>query len=241
MDETEKVVYEYLEYLDLGAVIYEPDGNVPPDFLVHGRIAVEARRLNQNEVFDSGYRGLEETAFPLSMKMRKLLNSFGPPTHGSTWFVFHRYQRPVEWNEIRPLIARQLAAFRQEEHSENNVTLAISDSFEIRLMKSATAYESLFLLGGSSDRDSGGWVLAEVLKNLQICLAEKTNKILPYKNKYPVWWLVLVDRIGFGVDERDRELYQMHLGMEYDWDKVILLSPLNFKNPFLVPRRNART
>jgi len=45
--------------------VYEPDGNTPPDFLVNGTIAVEVRRLNQNEIIESGHRGLEVTTFPL--------------------------------------------------------------------------------------------------------------------------------------------------------------------------------
>ena len=32
MNDSEKSVYEYLTSLGLGAVVYEPDGKVPPDF-----------------------------------------------------------------------------------------------------------------------------------------------------------------------------------------------------------------
>jgi hypothetical protein len=69
MDESEKLVYEYLVHLGFDSIVYEPDGNLPPDFLVSGTIAVEARRLNQNEVTGTGFRGLEEIAIPLLMKI----------------------------------------------------------------------------------------------------------------------------------------------------------------------------
>jgi hypothetical protein len=54
MNDSEKAVYEYLTSLGFRTVVYEPDGKVSPDFLIDGRIAVEARRLNQNEDTASG-------------------------------------------------------------------------------------------------------------------------------------------------------------------------------------------
>jgi len=48
MDSSETLAKEYLRFLGYTDIIYEPDGNIPPDFLVNGRIAVEVRRLNQN-------------------------------------------------------------------------------------------------------------------------------------------------------------------------------------------------
>ena len=64
---SEALVETYLKGLGQIDVHYELDGNVPPDFLVDGRIAVEVRRLNQNHDGGSGSgpRGLEEAAIPL--------------------------------------------------------------------------------------------------------------------------------------------------------------------------------
>jgi hypothetical protein len=39
MDATEALAARYLESLGLGPVVYEPDGNVPPDFLLGDRVA----------------------------------------------------------------------------------------------------------------------------------------------------------------------------------------------------------
>jgi hypothetical protein len=38
---------KYLKNLYGGNVVFEPDGNIPPDFLVNSVYAVEVRRLNQ--------------------------------------------------------------------------------------------------------------------------------------------------------------------------------------------------
>jgi hypothetical protein len=75
-------------------------------------------------------------------------------------------------------------------------------------------------------------VLEETRKNLRLCIDEKTLKIAQFRNRYPEWWLVLVDRIGFGVDECDHKLYREQLGPTPGWDKVILLSPTDYRSAF---------
>src|SRR5207249_2318292 len=60
-------------------VRYEPDGNVPPDFLVNGRIAVEARVLNQHHVSNGRAQGLAIAEIPLRQRVENLLKSYGPP------------------------------------------------------------------------------------------------------------------------------------------------------------------
>jgi hypothetical protein len=65
--------------------------------LVNGTIAVEVRRLNQNEITESGHRGLEVTRIPLAARIRKLLSTFGPSRSGISWFC-HDFKRPLPEN-----------------------------------------------------------------------------------------------------------------------------------------------
>jgi hypothetical protein len=58
MNDSENTVRRYLERLELGPIQDEPDGKNSPDFLVDGRIAVEVRRLNENEAVDVGTAAL---------------------------------------------------------------------------------------------------------------------------------------------------------------------------------------
>jgi hypothetical protein len=95
MNESEKSVYAYLTSQGLGTVVYEPDGNVSSDFLIDGRIAVEVRRLNQNEETIEGHRGLEEISKPLQALVGKALVAIGPPVGGTSWLVFYSYSRPL--------------------------------------------------------------------------------------------------------------------------------------------------
>jgi hypothetical protein len=73
-------------------------------------------------------------------------------------------------------------------------------------------------LGGYVDRNAGGWLIPELEKNIRICVKKKTEKIANIRAKYPEWWLILVDHIGFGQMES--------MDVRHDWDRVILINPL---------------
>jgi len=61
MNNDEQIALKCLNNLDYTIIEYEPNGNVPPDFLLDKKIAVEVRRLNQQKLFNGKYRGLEDT------------------------------------------------------------------------------------------------------------------------------------------------------------------------------------
>ena len=235
MDDSEKLAKAYLCHLGFDDIVYEPDGNVPPDFLVDGKIAVEVRRLNQNELTDSGPRGLEETEIPFRMKLRKLLMTLGPPRSGVSWFVHYSFRRPLpEPRELFSSLHQFLREFQDNESGETPCRTVLNDGVEIELSRAGDTHPTFFLLGGGVDEDSGGWVFGETERNLRICIDEKTSKVRPFRHKYPQWWLILIDRMGYGVDECDRELFSQRLKVQHDWDKVLLLNPLNTQDAFEV-------
>jgi hypothetical protein len=47
MDETEQRVADYFASQGYSQIVFEPDGNIPPDFCLNGSVAIEVRRLNQ--------------------------------------------------------------------------------------------------------------------------------------------------------------------------------------------------
>src|SRR5687768_10958381 len=108
MDASEAIVEKLLTHMGFTNVVYEPDGNVPPDFLADGQVAVEVRRLNQNHDSGNGKRGLEEVAIPLWQKIEQLVNSLGPYA-GESWFLFFRFSRPIKpWKELGPKLRSAL-------------------------------------------------------------------------------------------------------------------------------------
>ncbi len=228
MDASEKSVNAYLAHQRYASVVYEPDGNVPPDFLIDGRIAVEVRRLNQNEDTSNGSRGLEEVTKPLHAAVSKVVTSLGPPTAGVSWFVIYTFRRPLPpWKQLETMLADALRRF-QEEPSDQPTATRMAKGFTLRFIRASKTHATFFVLGGSSDHDGGGFVVAEMARNLRICIDDKSRKVASFLNRYPEWWLALEDRIGFGVlDESDRQDLRQLISVSDPWSKIVLVNPLN--------------
>jgi len=233
MDASERIVKEHLKYRGYVDVIYEPDGNVPPDFLANGSIAIEVRRLNQNYFDGARAKGLEEVAIPLWDRVKNLLTSMGPPVNGETWFVYFRFNRPVElWKHLEPKLRCGLESFMKSSAQSPGV-VAAGQGFELEVFCQASKpHQTMFIMAGCLDRESGGWVLAEMETNLRYCVSEKTRKVAKVKSRYPVWWLALVDYIGYSLNDFDREIFRAQVSIEHTWDKIILIDPGNHRDWF---------
>ena len=235
MNNDEKLVETYLSLLGYKSIVHEPDGNIPPDFLVDRKIAVEVRRLNQNYTFQDGNtKGLEEQRIPLWHKLEKLLNDFGLPTNNRSWRIGIRFKRPIEsWSKLKPKIQKLLEDFKNQELDKMEAC-EISENFTIKITPTSTPLESMFLMATSRDRNSGGWVLSEMEINLRLVIAEKCKKIEKFKLKYKEWWLVLPNHIGYSLNEFDKKQFKEMFLMSHYWDKIILINPLDPSNSFEV-------
>jgi hypothetical protein len=237
MDTSEQLAERYLASLSLGDVVYEPDGNVPPDFVVGGAIAVEVRRLNQNhEVEEGKTQGLEEIDIPLRHRMQKHLREFAPSRDGECWYVGYDFKRPVEsWKVLRPVLDRALQEFYMSPIRQR-MKLKLTRHFSIDFVPASIDRGSFFLLGANMDYDSGGWVVAELERNLRICIAEKERKISTFRSRYPAWWLVLEDRIDYAVDSEDRPRFKSEVmsRIEHTFDRIVLLDPRDYRRAFEV-------
>lgn len=227
MDRSEAHAEAHLRHLGLAPVVYEPDGNVPPDFRVAGGIAVEVRRLNQHHETPDGPRALEQDLFPIVNGMQSLLAKFETPDSGRSWFVRYHYRRPVAlWRELKPRVEQLLKQFASAEPVEHE-RYRITDTFSLRFHPASEPLNHRFVLGGFADRDAGGWLLHELQLNVQICAAEKSRKVAPYRHRYHTWWLLLIDQIGYGRSGLDVELRDAGVRFDFGWDRVILLNPLD--------------
>lgn len=225
MDASEAIVDEYLKAQGFADVVYEPDGNVPPDFLVDGHIAVEVRRLNQHEQTEDGHRGLEHVQARVIDVLRGAFDSVGPPISGPSWFVLCEYRRPLpKWSELTRTLVVTLKAFL-DPPGDTSPWIRVVPGLQIQLRRSSKLFPTRFVFGAFSDHDSGGWVLSEMQRNLQICMEEKERKIARVRSKYPVWWLVLTDHIGHGLSVRERDQLRALINVGEPWDEVILVDP----------------
>lgn len=229
MDRSEAAIKKLLGHMGFSYVVYEPDGNVPPDFVIDGEIAVEVRRLNQN--FDDGsrLRGLEEVSTPLWQKMTRLVESIAE-TDGNSWFVMFSFGRPVpSWKSIKPLLREALYEFRASENKHARTIYSVPN-FRVEVAEASQPLETFFRMCTMSDRQAGGWVVAELMTNIQHCALEKLGKVEPYRGKYKTWWLALTNYTGFGLDEYDRQQLMMHFTRPHGWDKIVLINPNDPKN-----------
>jgi hypothetical protein len=228
MNQDEKCIFDHLIHNGYIHPIFEPDGNVPPDFLVDGKMAIEVRRLNQNENSTGKRRGIEETAIPLRNRFSRLLTSLGPPVDSQSWFISYHYYRPLPgWKTLEAGLRTALDTF--ENPSDGVTTISITPNFTVNIARASVIFPSRFLLAGFSDPDAGGFVVSEMLQNLRLCIEEKEKKIESVRNKYPIWWLALVDRTGLGADKSDYEEIKPYLDKNHHWDRIFVVVPSKYE------------
>lgn len=224
MKHEEELAKCYLHSLGFSDVVHEPDGNIPPDFLVNKRIAVEVRRLNQNTITESGnIEGLESLQFDLMDTIKGVLASFGSAKNGKSWLVGFRFNRPLpKIAEIKREVQAFLTAFHSGQTEDREFLIA--DRLTINLAPAPADWPDYFNFYGYADHDANGWHLQKLRENIEVCVQEKTAKIAKVRAKYPEWWLVLIDQIGHGCRES--------IEISHDWDKVILVNPLYPKSGY---------
>ena len=226
MNKEEKLALQYLENLGSRNIVYEPDGNIPPDFAINNEIGIEVRRLNQNFMTGNRNIGLEEIQFPLLHKIQNLLSEIKTDTFEKSYFIFYTFRRPIRLNGIINKMKCLLTEYADTGMIKEG-DCVIHDHFKFSIFPASKKHGQIFVLGGYSDHDSGGFVVSEVNRNIEICAHEKRKKIELLRFKYPEWWLVLIDYIGYGLSAIDLSQLKEIQKAKYGWDKIILLNPLN--------------
>ncbi|MBA3041261.1 MAG: hypothetical protein KJ690_15595 [Alphaproteobacteria bacterium] len=222
MDGSEEIAKVYLESLGLGPVVYEPNGQIPPDFMI-GDIGVEVRRLNQNFESEGGYEGLESVEASVLRYVEKLLPTYGPPKDGQGWWVSLTFWRPLDGKAIKRELPRVLAAFYAHPNPAGLDT-KLARNFELEIRPASITVANHFMLGASSDFDQGGFIASEIIRNLNLCITEKAAKIATYKDRYREWWLVLPDYIGPDLNADERSTIGEHVNT-LTFSRVVLIHP----------------
>jgi hypothetical protein len=227
MKEEEVMTENYLKYCGYGSqeIEFEPNGSVPPDFLVQKTIAIEVRRLNQHWTSPEGDEiPLEAVEVPTAKKLTRLLDSFGAPSNGVSWMVLPRIKRPFPSMNWEATAKNELQKLQSGSIRDSKYEVVLDDHFRIEFTRMSKPGLKTFIEIGDSDDDRGGWVNEVLQKNISLCIREKTKKIAQYKSKYPKWWLVLVDFIMDGRPADDQTLTLSHP----EWDRVIVIHPADY-------------
>jgi len=104
--------------------------------------------------------------------------------------------------------------------------IATGTNFELEVFcRTSKPHSDMFVMAGCADEDSGGWLLAEMETNIRHCASEKEGKVAKVRSKYPEWWLSLVNHIGYGLDDFDREMFRDQVSITHTWDKILIIDP----------------
>jgi hypothetical protein len=190
----EEIAEKYLR--TCGATVFEPDGNIPPDFSVNGNIGVEVRRLNQNYRDGDQVSGLEQNSIPLIKNIKSELSKSPIVNPDEKFWLKIRYaQNKSKSKEIRCSIADAVSNFEASGHKCQS-SYQVTDTLELVFMAKAGNTNQKYSLGLFVDENSGGWVVDMYITEINHCVQEKEHKVKPYEKAYSQWWLCLVDHIG---------------------------------------------
>lgn len=229
MDHSELRAMEHLRSRGFMDIHFEPDGNVPPDFLVEARIAVEVRQLNQR--VKDGDRGVDETGVPFRQRIDRVLTEFGKSAAGTHWLNL-RYRRPLADKKGVVAETRAFAAEVLAGRVPIGTRHPIGANAVLEYVHFGIGPGDAIRVGVTSDQDLGGFVLHELRRSLEKCIDQKSRKTAKFRDRYPEWWLILVDHIAYGLSVRDRDQYFDLPQIHHDWNRVVIVNPLDIQDYF---------
>lgn len=205
MKPEEKIAKQYLEQQGLGSPVFEPDGNIPPDFaLLAQQKAIEVRRLNRVLSVD-GTLTEENIYIPFWNNLKKVLSTFDSQYKGKSFLLIIDYKTPLPLPKFNgKKISQKLKMFLDLHDSELPDILTLNDGLSLRILELEAIKGRTFILA------SWGYEIRNVtnlyIENVQRSIVKKSNKIKPYKHKYSEWQLLLIDsmRWDLGIEETEK-------------------------------------
>ena len=230
MNADEKTAYTFLSNAGFNEVEFEPMGNVPPDFLLDNRIAVEVRRLNQNQLKGDRIVSLEKHRIPLKKMVEKVCSEFVlPATKRSRYYVTFSCYRPFRPSRKLENALRKALSSISENPPSSMISVKIAKGVYIEVIPGSQEIDNetkLFVPGGHCDFDEGGFTTSVFQENIQHCINEKTTKIRKYADLYEEWWLLFVSTISIPHSEELNDVID-NLAINDCWSKVIVLDSFN--------------
>ena len=224
MKKEEKISKVYLENIS-NDVVFEPDGNIPPDFKLNQVIAVEVRRLNQNIFKGNKPKGLEQDRIKLYRSLANVFREFDSPVPTDNYWISLDFFRPIgKMADIRDKTKIKLQYFLNAK-PPTPYEIKLSHHITITISKATRKSSKVFAIGIEVDKNSGGWVGSLYTENINYCIEEKTKKIKTYKSNYPEWWLILVDFLIGGIGEPEKTTVIRHINKGADWKKIVVIHP----------------
>ena len=238
MNDDEKIANEFLSAIGFKNIEYEPNGNIPPDFLVNNKIAIEVRRLNQHTKVYGNEKPLEDIYFKLIPRINNTLKEFEAKEYDTTLIISISYSRPLKVNkalikQIKESINKNIAT------GEKGLKVTINENLEMRFYRSDFKLSKSIILGTAIDHNAGGFIVSNIYKNLKLAISEKENKINKFYNNFENWWLILIDHISYGLNENDKKQLLALPKLKTTFEKIFIVSPLNIERVLEINNRGA--
>lgn len=124
---------------------------------------------------------------------------------------------------MRADLKRLLDKFGPGDVAKQRIEVASNLWIEFR---AAEMSQDRFSLGSFDYLEDGGWVMEELTKAINHCLAEKWTKTVHLRQRYASWWLVLVDYIHhLLLSSTEASRLSEALPNLKQWDRVVLIDP----------------
>jgi hypothetical protein len=139
-----------------------------------------------------------------------------------------RFKRPLPKFKI---IKKRLRAVLNEfcdNPKDERINLQVVNNFTLDIFPAGDPNGKFFKMAGNLDFDRGGWVISEMEKNIEFCSIEKLEKVERVRDKYDVWWLALVDYIGYALSLEELQSIDPSIVNEHNWEKILVINPQNF-------------
>lgn len=226
MNREEKLAQSYLATLSPESLIFEPDGNVPPDFLLNNSVAIEVTRLNEHIEVQGTLKRLDDESPSIISFIKQVLEKYESTINDACFFVNVYIKRPFgNKKKVKKKLIDLLNTFCISDDVSNYKKFEITDGLSLRFRKGTFKECSpAFRLGEIIEHERGGWVFEEISRNTVHCINNKSLKIAPYKTQYQEWWLVLIDTIAYGCYNEYIEDFKKVID-KGEFDKVIVLEP----------------
>ena len=227
MDRPETLAYEYLKTLGFSPK-FEPLGyKTFPDFEVDNSIGVEVRRLNENYFEDDSQTGLEEKSYPLYDAVDDVLSKYKAANCRQNFWVHLTLKRPFpRIKEIKESLESILNELFLKDRIEPE-RIQIAENVSIRISEKSSVEPQVLHVGSTLDFDSGGYVIPNLLQNLNYCIYQKTKKAENSDHGYNELWLILIDEISYGLNDSEKEYVVQNTEKPTAWSKIITLNTLN--------------
>lgn len=147
MKQEENIAKKYLEQQGMGSPVFEPDGNIPPDFaFLAQNKAIEVRRLNRILSAD-GTLTEENIYIPFWKKLKEVLNTFDGQLNDKSYLVIIDYVIPRPLRKFNgKKISQELKLFLDSQDCKLPYTLSVNDGLSLRILELEPIKERTFIL-----------------------------------------------------------------------------------------------